>query len=57
MDYDSNILGTIVKMYDLQNINPNVKISSKKLYKEIKSVSEFNSLNSRFIFKLIINGY
>ena len=40
MDYDANILGTIVKMYDLQNINPNVKISSKKLYKEIKSVSE-----------------
>ena len=36
MDYEPKILAVIIKMYDLQDINPNVKISSKKLYREIK---------------------
>jgi len=40
MDYDPKILAVIIKIYDLQDINPNVKISSKKLYKEIKNVSK-----------------
>ena len=40
MDYDPKILAVIIKMYDLQDINPNIKISSKKLYKEIKNVSK-----------------
>lgn len=40
MDYDSSILGIIIKMYDLKDIKPNIKISSKKLFREIKSVSK-----------------
>jgi hypothetical protein len=40
MDYDPKILSVIIKMYDLKDIKPNVKISSKKLFREIKSVSK-----------------
>lgn len=40
MDYDPKILSVIIKMYDLKDIKPNIKISSKKLFREIKSVSK-----------------